>query len=201
MQIEKLEQQILRLSYKYNLSHIGSCMTALPILYGIYVQKGKQDRVVLSCGHAAVAQYVVLENFGRADAEDLIKRSGVHPDRTIHPELHCSTGSLGLGITIALGMAIAEPDKKVYCIISDGECAEGAVYEALMVKEKMRVNNLLVYCNYNGYAANERVSKYQIQKLPGIWLIDNSNHWFIQRYGQEAHYRVLSAKEYKHLIE
>lgn len=198
--INRLERRIIELSYKHQLSHIGSCLTCLPIIYGIYLTKKREEKFCLSCGHSGLALYVVLEHFYGADAEQLLIDSGVHPDRSASKLIDCSTGSLGLGICIAVGMAIAQPDKKVYCVVSDGECAEGSVYEALNLKEKLQLNNLLVYCNYNGYAAYEKTHKYFLQKLPGMYIVDNSQHWFIQRYFLESHYKVLDDKEYQSCI-
>lgn len=193
-----LERRILDISYKHKLSHIGSCLTAVGIIDEIYRKKQPDEKFVLSCGHAGVALYVVLEKYLLCDAEQLYLECGVHPDRTLAPNLiDCSTGSLGQGISIALGMALADRSKNVYCLISDGEATEGSVYEALNIKWKYSIDNLIVYCNFNGYSAYDKIT---VDSLPGVEIIDTSNNWFMQLYGQEAHYKVLNQSEYEEAI-
>ena len=194
----QLEKRIIDLSYKHKLSHIGSCLTALPVIFDIYSKMNLEcDRFVLSSGHAGLALYVVLEHFGLADAEKLIHESGTHPDRLAHPAIHCSTGSLGQGLPIAVGMAIADKGK-VYCLISDGEVAEGSIYEACNFVRRHKFTNLFIYCNYNGYTAYDKTM--DLLYLPEINYIDNSQHWFIKKYKLEAHYRVMTTKDYEEAL-
>lgn len=192
-----LERRILDISFKYQLSHIGSCLTCVSIIDDIYKRKKPEDRFILSCGHAGIALYVVLEKHVGCDAEALFALHGVHPNRDTCGGIHCSTGSLGQGICIALGMAIADRSRDVYCLLSDGECSEGSAWEAFLNITKYQVSNLKLYCNYNGYGAYER--KHHDQ-LPNIELVDTREHWFIQRYGQEAHYKILNPEEYEEII-
>ena len=151
--MNKLRKRILELAYKNKLSHIGSALSCVGILDEIYRTRKPADPVVLSCGHAGLGLYVVLEQYGGQDAQALIESCGVHPKRSERSGIWCSTGSLGQGITVAVGMALASPDKTVYCVISDGECAEGSVYEALLFAWRYRVKNLKVHLNYNGFSA------------------------------------------------
>ena len=87
--------RILNISYKHNLSHLGSCITVVPILEEIYNNKKETDIVILSCGHAGLAQYVVIEqnSKGKIDAEDLLHNMGIHPVRDPDNGIHVSTGS------------------------------------------------------------------------------------------------------------
>jgi len=124
-----LKEKILNIAFKYRLSHLSSYFTSVSIIDSIYSDMSEQDIFILSSGHAALALYVCLEKHKGVDAEELFLKHGGHPHRDEENFLHCSTGSLGLGITIALGRAIANPDRKVYVLISDGECAEGSVWE------------------------------------------------------------------------
>ena len=71
--------------------------------------------------------------------------------------IFCSTGSLGLGITIALGRAVANKNRKVWVLVSDGECAEGSVWEALKTIVEQDITNIEVHVNANGYAAYRNV--------------------------------------------
>ena len=116
--IDKLNKRILEISIKHKLSHLGSCFTTLPIIYEIYSKKRPEDKFVLSNGHAGLALYVVLEHFYNVDAEHLLETYGIHPERDIENFIDVSTGSLGLGITIATGMALANSNIKVYCIMN-----------------------------------------------------------------------------------
>lgn len=200
--IQQLERRIIDLSYKHRLSHIGSCLTALPAIYDIHEEMSLHDKFVLSCGHAGLALYVVLEHLHGSNAEIMLESCGIHPDRLKSLRIACSTGSLGQGLPIALGMAMAKPDHTVHCLISDGEAAEGSVYEALCVMARNRVFNLRTYCNFNGYAAYKETKMIDVRvTLPaGVRVIDTSQHWFIQMFGQEAHYRVLTDKDYEEII-
>jgi transketolase len=99
----------------------------------------------------------VLEHFYSVDAEYLLETHGIHPERDLENYIDVSTGSLGLGITIATGMALAAPNINVYCLISDGECAEGSVWEALRFNDENDIKNIKVYANINGWAAYKPV--------------------------------------------
>lgn len=191
-----LERRILDISYKYKLSHIGSCLSAVGIIDDIYKRKKPKDKFVLSCGHAGVALYAVLEKYLGLDAEKLFESHGVHPNRNECNGIDCSTGSLGQGICIALGMALADRSRDVYCLLSDGELYEGSVYEALNNK----TNNLKIYCNYNGWSAYDDIQLSPIFKAYGVDIVDTRDHWFMQKYGQEAHYKILSNPEYEEII-
>lgn len=155
--LEKLNNRVLELSIKHNLSHLGSCFTTLPIILEIFEKKRKEDRFVLSNGHAGLSYYVILEHFTGVDAEMLLVKHGIHPERDIENGIEVSTGSLGLGLTIATGMAVANPNTTVYCIISDGESAEGSIWESLRFIEENNISNIEVYVNINGWAAYKPV--------------------------------------------
>jgi len=155
--IDKLNKRILEISIKHNLSHLGSCFTALPIIFEIYNKKKSKDKFVLSSGHAGLALYVVLEHFHDVDAEYLLETYGIHPERDLDQFIEVSTGSLGLGITIATGIALSNPNINVYCLISDGECAEGSIWEALRFIEDENLSNIEIHANLNGWAAYKPV--------------------------------------------
>lgn len=161
--MNSLKKRILEISYKYGLSHIGSCITAVDIIDEIYKVKKKDEPFILSSGHAGLALYCVIEKYLGIDAEKIWKHHGTHPDRCKLCGLGCSTGSLGQGLPIALGMAFADRQKKVWCLISDGECAEGSIWEALRIKREQKLDNLKVYCNMNGYSA--------LGQIDTTWLV------------------------------
>jgi transketolase len=160
-----IQNRILEISKKHNLSHLGSCLTAADIISDIYFTKKENEPFILSSGHAGLALYCVLEAYYGFDAEQLYLKHGTHPNRDIEDKIYCSTGSLGLGISIALGMAIANKERNVYCLISDGESFEGVVYEVANVIHKYKVLNLKLYLNYNGFAAYDSVGEDHINRL------------------------------------
>lgn len=191
-----LHDRIIELSKKYKLSHLGSCLTAVDIIDEIYSVKKPDEKFVLSCGHSGLALYVVMEKYQPYDAEELFLKFGVHPERCV--DIPCSTGSLGQGLPIALGMAISDKTKDVYCLISDGEASEGTIWEVANVMRKYKVDNLKIYCNWNGWGAYDKtdnVVKLMLQvmipgMIPGIKMVETSvtDYGFI---GQEAHYKTL----------
>lgn len=199
-----LVNRIIDISYKYNLSHIGSCLSTLPILEEIYRDKDDQDAVVLSNGHAGLAQYVILEKLYGYNAEKLLEEYGIHPCRDISKNIQVSSGSLGCGLAISTGIALANRNKKVYCVISDGECAEGIIWEALSFAHLNKLDNLKVHVNINGYSAYDVVDKnYLEQKLKSFLLsvkIWNTSSELPFAKGIDAHYKTIKENDYNEFI-
>lgn len=186
-----LHDRIIQISKKHGLSHLGSCLTSVSIIEEIYNTKKPDEKFILSCGHAGLALYVVLEKYGY-DAEELLQRCGIHPERG--PGIDCSTGSLGQGLPIALGMAMADRTKNVYCLISDGEAVEGSVWEVANVMRKYDVTNLKIYCNWNGWGAYDKTSadtRYLLYELFDSVIIRNTDVTDYGFEGQEAHYKTI----------
>jgi transketolase len=152
-----LRRRILEISYKNKYSHLGSCLSCVDLISAIYDVKNKEDKFVLSNGHAGIALYAVLERRGILKRKE-IDSLHIHPDRDVKKGIHVSTGSLGQGLPIALGMALAEKRKNVYCIISDGECAEGSIWESLRLTSDLSVKNLTIILNANGWSAYNSIS-------------------------------------------
>ncbi len=198
--------RILELSYKYKLSHLGSCLTALPIIEEIFNLKQPDERFVLSSGHAALALYVVLEERLGLNAETIWLHHGVHPDRCKECHIDCSAGSLGNGLPIAVGMALADRSKKVWCLISDGECAEGSIWESLRIKKDLKLNNLKLFVNYNGWGAYDYIDLFDLAnrliafgvERHCIKRTDVEVYPFLK--GQDAHYHTLTKEEYETTI-
>lgn len=175
--IDKLNKRILEISIKHKLSHLGSCFTSLPIIYDIFKNKKPKDKFILSNGHAGLALYVVLEHFYDTNAEHLLETYGIHPERDLENFIDVSTGSLGLGITIATGIAISNPDIDVYCLISDGECAEGSVWEALRFIDEQNIFNIKIHVNVNGWAAYKPVDIEKLTNRLKIFLPSINIHY------------------------
>lgn len=198
-------KRILDISYKNKLSHLGSYFSSIGIIDEIYSKKRHDDIFILSSGHAALALYVCLEKYCGENAEELFKNQGGHPHRDEKRGIYCSAGSLGLGITIALGMAVSNPKRKVYVLISDGECAEGSVWESLKTIHEQGIANIEVYVNINGYAAYMKVdSDYLTKRLMAFLSNINIRYTNVEQFpflrGLGAHYHVMSEADYKNGI-
>ena len=144
-----------------------SCADILTYLYFAHMnidpknpKKPDRDRLVLSKGHAAPALYSVLAQRGYFDPELLLtlrKQGSIlqgHPDMKHIPGVDMSSGSLGQGISCAVGMALSAmhfgDDYKVYTILGDGEIEEGQVWEAAMFAANKGLSNLTAFVDYNG---------------------------------------------------
>lgn len=164
-----MRQVILRQSRRANVGHIGSALSVADILAALYggVLRGAptdpdRDRFVMSKGHAALALYAALHLSGLLSKEVLDTFTGdgthlgVHPHHQL-PGVEFSTGSLGQGLSIGAGAALAArldgSPRRVYVLLSDAECNEGSVWEAAMFASQHRLSNLVVLVDANGQQA------------------------------------------------
>ncbi|MGA2129652.1 MAG: transketolase, partial [Xanthobacteraceae bacterium] len=125
---------------------------------GMVVGKDAPDTFLMSKGHGYMIQAVILEDLGILARSDLQAyctpngRLGVHPDLGV-PGIEASTGSLGHGLSMALGMAYAEASRGcngvVYTVLSDGEVQEGSTWEATLMASSLRVRNLIAFIDNN----------------------------------------------------
>ena len=208
---KELKRRIIDITYRHKLSHLSSCLNAVDTVKDIYDKKLPTDKFVLSCGHAGLALYVVIESLteGLVDAEDLLRICGIHPDRTVASNyIDCSTGSLGMGLPVAVGMALADRNRTVYCVISDGEVAEGSIYEALNTIVDNNLTNIRVYCIINGQSAYKKLEVLPLERrlktlYPEINIVNVALYDYpvIGHMGLLQHYRVLDEAEYKSLME
>jgi transketolase len=197
-----LKKRILEIAYKHKLGHLGSYLSAAGIIDEIYENKNPDDIFILSSGHASLALYAALEKYEGKNAEELFLKHGGHPHRDEENGIYCSTGSLGLGITVAVGRALANKNRKVHVLISDGESAEGSVWEALRFIKESNLSNIEVYVNVNGYAAYDKVDvKYLVDRLKVFLPTINIRYTSVNQYpflrGLNAHYHVMSEEDYK----
>lgn len=161
--------RILQISYKKRFSHLGSCLTAVDLIDSVYMIKKQKEKFVLSNGHAGVALYVILEKKGLIKSPDILDKLHVHPDRNPNIGVEVSTGSLGQGLCIAVGIAFANRKEKVYCMISDGECTEGSVWEAIRIASDKKLNNLKIILNANGWGAYDSIDlRVLLKRLQGF---------------------------------
>lgn len=192
--MNELHNRIVEISKKLGLAHVGSNLTSVDIIDEIYSARKDDEPFILSCGHAGLALYVVIEKHYGINAEDIFAHHGTHPERCEKCKIYCSTGSLGHGLPIAIGMALADRKKNVYCLISDGEAYEGSIWESANVIRKYDIDNLMVYLNWNGWSAYDRVDPVMIslirEMFPNMVIIETR----VEDYGLKglsAHYVKL----------
>lgn len=168
MLAKHIRQHILTMIHKTNSSHIGSCYSMadlLAVLYGEVMRYDPvnpawplRDRFILSKGHAGAALYAILAESGFFPVKDLENYNldgACLSGHVMHnvPGVEVSSGSLGHGLSIGCGMAYAAKiDKqsyKVYVLLSDGECDEGSIWEAILFAPHHQLNNLVAIVDYN----------------------------------------------------
>lgn len=205
---KNLKRTILEVSFKYGLSHLGSCLTAVDIIAKIYEQKKDSEPFILSSGHAGLALYSVLsDKYKHKTAEEIFNHHGVHPDRCADCYLDCSTGSLGQGLPIAVGMALADRSKDVYCLVSDGEMQEGSCHEAAEVMFNEKVTNLKVYINCNGWGAYKSIDfrhlkrRFEAYYDQNIFFKNTNCDYLPFLKGQDAHYHTMTEAELQDALE
>ncbi len=163
--LRNIKKNILKMVHYSHSSHVGAALSVVDILYTIYsrvanisksnIASEDRDRVILSKGHSSAALYSVLAEFGMLDSEYL-KRYYVdggilpgHLDLTVSPAIDCSSGSLGHGLSIGIGMALASPQNRVFVIMGDGELNEGSVWEGIIFAGKRKIKNLTLIVDFN----------------------------------------------------
>jgi transketolase len=203
---KQLHNKMMEITHQEGLSHISSCVTTLPILVNIYERKSSSDLVILSNGHAGLAQYICMNFFEQKSPPiELLHRHGIHPGKDDKEGIFCSTGSLGLGLPIAIGASIADPNRNVYCVISDGECFEGSIWESLYFLSRNKLQNLFVYVNANGICAYNNIDIQKLKSIidsfgvPNVAVVDTSTYLkefsFLQERGIESHYIKIQNEE------
>ena len=199
-----VERRVIDISYKEKIGHLSSNLNAVNIIEEIYKTKKADEPFILSMGHAALAMYVVMEKYEGRNAEELLHKHGVHPHRDIGDGIHCSTGSLGMGLTVATGYALADRSRDVYCLLSDGEAGEGSIWEALRFAYEAKLDNLKVYANVNGMIAYDMIDRDYINNrlkafLPDINIRNTEPPKWAFAEGVLTHYYVLKPEDYQSL--
>jgi transketolase len=172
-----LRARIIETSSKAGIPHLGSCLSCVDILTALYFavlridpanpRDATRDRFILSKGHGAPALFQVLAKRGfypESMLDTYGQDGGVFAEHPPTPDhlagIEAATGSLGHGLPIGLGMALAgriqERAYNVYAVLSDGECNEGSVWEAAMLAAAQRVSNLCVVIDFNKWQATGR---------------------------------------------
>ncbi|MBC8505769.1 MAG: transketolase [Anaerolineales bacterium] len=165
-----LRRIILEQSKRAGVGHIGSSLSVADIIVALYrdvlnipsLQDQNRDRFVLSKGHAALALYAALflrKIISKDELESFCGDGtavGVHPEHVLRG-VDFSTGSLGHGLSIGAGAALAarlqDSDRRVFVLISDAECNEGSLWEAVMFSAHHKLSNLIAIIDLNGQQA------------------------------------------------
>lgn len=163
-----LRRQILEMAHRVGGAHVAGAFSCLDIVFTLYDRIlrtdstkpdwAERDYFILSKGHACLAQYVVLADKGFFPKEELTTfvqpgtRLAGHATRGL-PGVEASTGSLGHGLPIAVGLAYAAKQdaraNRAFVILSDGECQEGSTWEAIMSASSFKLDNLVAIVDYN----------------------------------------------------
>jgi len=181
-----VRRQVLELAYGAGKGHIGSALSVadlvtvtLEFVRGFGTTSPVRDRFVLSKGHAAMALYANLAIRGLLSSDDLDGYCGdgsliaTHPMAAV-PGIDFSTGSLGQGITFAVGAALAGvkagDDRRVFCILSDSELDEGSTWESALIAAHHKLSNLIVLLDANGQQALGRTRDVlSLEGVPAAW--------------------------------
>ena len=182
-ELEKMSKEIrkgiIEEVYSHSSGHPGGSLSIADILTVLYFKEMKideknpkwedRDRLVLSKGHCSPALYSVLAHRGYFPLEDLKTFRDInsylqgHPDMKKIPGVDMTTGSLGQGLSVANGMAIAgkmdKKDYRVYCILGDGEIEEGQIWEAAMASAKYKLDNLCVIVDNNNLQIDGKIEE------------------------------------------
>lgn len=167
--MNRLRKKIIEAAYQSREGHIPSALSILDILWVVYDKLlrnnpldpdcDERDRFILSKGHASLGLYAVLQEKGFLTASDFASFGkynsilGGHPDRNKIPGVETSTGSLGHGLPMAVGMALGLKIKRsqnnVIALIGDGEANEGTIWESALLAAHHQLDNLCCVVDYN----------------------------------------------------
>ena len=156
----KVRKSILKIANSSQCSHIGSNLSIVDILTTLYIKllKNKKNYFILSKGHACLALYCVLKEMRFITEKTLNsfgKNDSILMSHASHkvPGIELSTGSLGHGLPVATGVALADKinkiKKKTFVLLSDGELDEGSNWESLLFSSHHKLNNLVIIIDYN----------------------------------------------------
>lgn len=174
---QRIRRHIIRMTAAAGSGHPGGSLSCVEILVNLYFRIMRidparpdwpdRDRFVLSKGHAAPALYATLAERGFFPTTQLttLRKWGSmlqgHPDAKRTPGVEASTGSLGQGLSMAVGMALAgrvdKKDFRVFALLGDGESEEGQIWEAAMAGAHYRLSNLVVYLDFNRLQVDGRI--------------------------------------------
>lgn len=172
---KRYRRRILDISQHVSALHIGGAFSCTELVDAIYNDLMRRDAngqspdtFLLSKGHGCMIQYVILEDLGVLSTSDIEAyctpdgRLGVHPDYG-NPGIEASTGSLGHGLSMVAGMALAERGRQkdgiIYTVLSDGEVQEGSTWEATLMTSSLKLTNVVAFIDNNDFQSLGRTSE------------------------------------------
>jgi transketolase len=208
-----VRRTILECLYRSGGGHYGGSLSVADILLVLCrdiislnsatVGSAQRDRLILSKGHAAAALYAVLQHCGLLQECDLADYGRAnrglegHPDMTQTEGVDFSTGSLGQGISVGLGMALAlrSVGAHIWVVVGDGECQEGQTWEAAMLASRYNVSNLHVIVDSNGaqeigWIHDLRIDQEPVPQMAEKW---SSFEWHVQKVRGHEQPELLAA--------
>lgn len=212
---QRIREDVILMLAEAGSGHPGGSLSATDIIVTLFNAEMRhkaadphwalRDRFVLSKGHCVPALYATLADLGYFPHEELmtLRRLGArlqgHPANTILPGIEASTGSLGQGLSMALGMALAhkidfgdkEDAPRVYAMIGDGEMQEGQIWEAAMCAPRYKLDNLCVFLDYNRAQIDGLVKDVMdIDPVEDKWRAFN---WHVRTINGHDHAEILDA--------
>jgi transketolase len=205
--------EIIKMIERATSGHPGGSLSVIDILVALFFAEMRmdpknahwldRDRLILSKGHGVPALYAVLAKKGAIPVEELStlrtinSRLQGHPDRVLLPFVEASTGSLGQGLSIAQGIALAHKldrnPARVFCVMGDGETQEGQVWETALSAGKFKLNNLVAFIdNNNGQIDGHVTEVMNIEPIADKW---KSFRWAVQEIDGHSFPAILSALE------
>ena len=182
--------ELISISHRAQSAHLGGALSCVDLLVALYWTRLKidplqpddptRDRLVFSKGHAVSALYTTLAKRGFFPEDELLlynregSRLPEQPSPGCVPGLEWATGSLGHGLGVGLGMALAaivqRKDFNVYVVMSDGECQEGSVWEAALLAPRLGLGNLTALIDFNKWQATDRSNEVMaMEPLKAKW--------------------------------
>jgi len=208
LDLKALRRRMLTMAKRHSHGHLCGSLSALPIIVDIYQMMDLQNDVfILSKGHACPAWYAVLEALGFKPDVSLI-----HPERDLANGVTCTTGSLGHGLPIATGLALAKKlsgaPGHVHVLMGDGECLEGTTWESLILARRFNLlSHLTVHVDDNGWQGSCAfldpnipdkmreifpVTTYGIPKGFGVSLYAKHPEWHVHYLTDEEYREALA---------
>lgn len=198
---KKIKDRIMKIGYETKCSHIASSMSVVNLLCTIY-NKWPEANVILSKGHGALALYVILNELGKLPDKVLktfYKDGGLGIHSTLNKQygIMASTGSLGHGLAIGIGYAIADKERVTIVVMSDGEMNEGSTLEALQIINRLKIDNILPIVDWNDCQGFMQTEDIKDMKYRNFYSIKG------QGFGEdfegkiESHYTIITDEIYK----
>ena len=191
-----MKDRIFEISKLDGNSHIGSALGIYQVLKEIEGKIGPKDVVVLDGAHGSLGYFVWLEETKGYNAHELHKLHGTHQHRDLEHQIEVSGGSLGLASGVALGKALANKERNIWLVTTDGAMAEGVNWEVLRIKDDLGINNLKFVVSANGFGAYGEIDTNTLERRMRAFcqdvLVVRTQTDFKDNEGQKAHYGKIT---------